>query len=418
MVVPAAQSRRGAAVPAAVGRADPGITAEAAASLSGWELRRTSHTLAELAEGALMTEDELGRFSSHVLVKAYAEEVFRDTEPPAVRAAAIGRLLQHYLHSVLNAQSELKAYRGMPPPPPPPDGVVAEQPGSMGEAHRWFDRHRDVLFEAVHVAAEGDHGVVPWRLALAMPQFLEAAGMFRDWEDVVRTALRAAREQGDAVGEAHLCRSLAGPRWYSGAYDEALDLLHTALRHYTEHGMRNEQGTVQNNLQTVYTSLGDHEVALEHARAAVALGRLHGERHIELGGYLGLGQSLSELQRFEEAVHASRQALAICLDIDQWAEEAMTRHMLAQGLAGMGRVDEAIEEYTTAVRLGDVAAPGPVQVAVHRDLSKLLLSTGDVAGARQAFDRAVELMGTFQDGGPERLRADLAQLAELLARHG
>ncbi|GII59553.1 SARP family transcriptional regulator [Planotetraspora thailandica] len=396
----------------------PGITAEAATSLSAWEPRRTREALMELAEAALVTEDDHGRFTSHVLVKAYAEELFRETEPPVERAAAVSRLLQHYLHSALNAQSELKSYfRISPPPPPPPDGVVAEQPGSMENAFSWFDCHRDLLLEAVRVAAEGDHGIAPWRLALAMPQYLESAGLFRDWEDVVRTALRAAREQGDAIGEAHLCRSLAGPRWYSGANDDALDLLQTALRHYTEHGMTKEQSAVRNNLQAVYTSLGDHEVALEHARQAVTLSRLSGERQTELNGLMRIGQSLAELKRFEEAVHASRQALDICRDLDQWTEEAWIRHMLAQSLAGMGRVDEAIEEYTAAVRLGAVLAQGPTQVYTLRDLSKLLLSTGDVAGARRAFDRAVELMGTFQDGGPELLRADLGQLAELLARH-
>lgn len=250
-----------------------------------------------------------------------------------------------------------------------------------------------------------------------MPQYLEKAGPFRDWEDVLRLALRAAREQGDGIGEAHLCRSLAGARWYSGANDDALDLLRTALRHYTEHGMTREQSAVRNNLQAVYTSLGDHEVALEHARQAVTLGRLSGERLIELNGLLGIGQSLAELERFEEAVHALREAIDVGRDIDQWTEEAVSRHLLAQSLAGMGRVDEAIEEYTAALRLGGVLAHGPMQVYSLRDLSKLLLSTGDVAGARRAFDRAVELMGTFQDGGPEFLRADLGQLAELLARH-
>ncbi|WP_239116459.1 AfsR/SARP family transcriptional regulator [Planotetraspora phitsanulokensis] len=396
----------------------PGITAEAATSLSAWEPRRTREALMELAEAALVTEDDHGRFTSHVLVKAYAEELFRETEPPAERAAAVSRLLQHYLHSALNAQSELKkSYVRSSPPPPPPDGVVAERQGSLENAYSWFDRHRDVLFEAVHVAAEGDHGVAPWRLALAMPQYLESAGLFRDWEDVVRLALRAAREQGDAIGEADLCRSLAGPRWYSGANDDALDLLRTALRHYTEHGMTKEQGAVLTNLQNIYDSLGDHEVALEHARQAVTLGRLSGERLTELNGLLGLGQSLAELKRFEEAVHALRQALDIGRDLDQWTEEAIGRHLLAQSLAGMGRVDEAIEEYTAAVRLAGVLAHGPIQVYSLRDLSKLLLSTGDVAGARRAFDRAVELMGTFQNGGPEFLQADLGQLAELLARH-
>ena len=59
----------------------PGITAEACASLSGRDLDRTRAELEELTESALVIEDDRGYFTSHVLVRAYAEELFRATEP-------------------------------------------------------------------------------------------------------------------------------------------------------------------------------------------------------------------------------------------------------------------------------------------------------------------------------------------------
>ena len=77
----------------------PGITADACVSLSGREPRSTRAALAELTEVALVTEDDTGRYSSHVLVKAYAEELLRAGESVMEREAAISRLLQHYLRS-------------------------------------------------------------------------------------------------------------------------------------------------------------------------------------------------------------------------------------------------------------------------------------------------------------------------------
>jgi hypothetical protein len=61
-------------------------------------------------------------------------------------------------------------------------------------------------------AAGLGYGIEPWQLALAVEPYLERTGYFHDWEDVVRTALRAARERQDRVGEAHMLRSLAAAR--------------------------------------------------------------------------------------------------------------------------------------------------------------------------------------------------------------
>src|SRR6185436_5808758 len=55
----------------------PGATAGACASLSTRSAGDTRAELAELTEVALVTEHEDGRFASHPLVRAYAEELFR-----------------------------------------------------------------------------------------------------------------------------------------------------------------------------------------------------------------------------------------------------------------------------------------------------------------------------------------------------
>ncbi|GAB3934181.1 hypothetical protein GCM10027614_06730 [Micromonospora vulcania] len=174
----------------------PGITVDACVSLSGQDPHRTRAELEELAEAALVAEGDNGCFTSHVLVKAYAEELFRATEPPAEQHAAVGRLLQHYLHSSLHAEVVLDGYRTPIALPPPLPGVVPERPASYPEALAWFAGQRDVLKEAVRVAADLGHGIVPWQLAITMQPYLEWFGLFQDWEDVMCLALRAARERG------------------------------------------------------------------------------------------------------------------------------------------------------------------------------------------------------------------------------
>jgi hypothetical protein len=121
-------------------------------------------------------------------------------------------MLQFYLHSSLLAQAVLGPDGPVLTLPPPPPGVVPERPASPEEALRWFATEHPILREAMRYAAGLGYGIEPWQLALAVEPYLERTGYFHDWEDVVRTALRAARERQDRVGEAHMLRSLAAAR--------------------------------------------------------------------------------------------------------------------------------------------------------------------------------------------------------------
>ncbi|OHV48677.1 transcriptional regulator, SARP family protein [Pseudofrankia sp. BMG5.36] len=412
----------------------PGITVEACVSLSGRDLRCARAALEELTEAALLTEDATGHFTSHVLVKAYAQELLLAAEPPAERRAALTRLLQHYLHSSSNAELLLEPHRTPIVPPPALPSVVAERPASYQEALDWFARHRDVLKEAVRVAAEAGYGIVPWHLAVTMQWYLEWYGFFQGWEDVMRLALRAAREQGDVIGEAHVLRSLAGARWYFGANEEALDLLRASLAAFAAHDMLPEQAMVQLNLCSVHTALGRHDLALAHIEKAVALSRGAGHRRAEIRSLDYHGRSLSRLGRHEEAVQVLQEALDLDAKMEEHQqEEGSIRVAVAQNLATMGRLDEAVDQLKLAFAIAARLSPGPgrataaaPQTAIPRiypmdfeairSLTELLISVGDVSGALEAFGRAREVLESLQDGGPDRMRAGLRALAEKLTQ--
>ncbi len=394
----------------------PGITAEACASMSGRDLRRTRESLEELEEAALVSESDHGRFSSHVLVKAYAEELFLATEPPAERREVVTRLLQHYLHSSSHAQLLLTPTFKIPPPPQPLPGVVAERPVSSPEAFDWFARHHDVLFEAVRTAADLGYGIIPWQLALTMPSYLETSGFFRDWEDITRLALSDARARADVIGEAHVVRSLAGARWFVGAPEHSLELLQTALRLYTEHEMPTEQTAVHVNLYAVHTSLGRDDLALKSSHDAILLSRLTGDRLAEIACLICGGRSLTRLGRHDESAEMLQQAFDICGVIENWSDEPYVRLAMAQNLVGMGRADEAVEQFTLADRAADNLSNGPIRLEAYQSLSELLISVGDPTGAQQALDKATEVLESFQDGGPDHMRFGLQQLAKKLSR--
>jgi DNA-binding SARP family transcriptional activator len=387
---------------------NPGLTAEACVSLSGRDPHDTRAALAELAEAALVNEGDGGWFSSHVLVRTYAEELLHATETPAEREAAVHRLLQHYLHSSFNAQVQLKPHRTPIAPPPPLSGVVAERPATYEEAIAWLADHRLTLAEAVRLG----HGIVPWQLALTTQQYLEWAGHFQDWEDIMRAALRAARSGGDVIGTAHALRSLAGARFNLGAYDESIALLGETLPIYVENGMVLEQGLVHSNLRSVHNAAGRHGLALEHAERAAELYRRAGDSQTEIVGLWGIGQALARLGRHAPSNDVLERALELSRQVGRLHVECEIRNDIAANLVALGRTVEAADHYRLAAATAAEIAPGRYHFKALTNLTELLLGQNDSAGAREAFLGARTVLRSMQGGGTEQMRATLATLAE------
>ncbi|GIF23630.1 SARP family transcriptional regulator [Paractinoplanes tereljensis] len=394
----------------------PGITLEACVSLAGQDAGRTRAELEELAEAALVAEDVSGCFTSHVLVRAYADELFRSVDPVAEQRAAVTRLLQYYLHSSYHAQVVLEPNRTPIAPGPAEPGVVPQRPASYREAIDWFADQREVLKEAVRVAADLGYGIVPWQLAITLQQYFEWFGHFQDWEDVMRFALRAAREGGDPVGEAHVLRSLAGARWFFGANEESLELLAAALRVFVERGMLLEQALTQINFHSAYTALGEHERALERAEIAVSLCHAVGNQKAEMRSLDCKGRSLTHLGQYERAAVELQHALDLNLAVGRRHEEAMIRVSIAHNLIELGRTADATAELRRAVEAARSVGQGPYHFEAFRSLSELLIETHDLPGAREAFDRASAVLQSFQGGGPRRMQAELRRLAARLSR--
>jgi DNA-binding SARP family transcriptional activator len=207
------------------------VSAEACAALAGEPTATAQDQLGELTEAALLVEDDQGRFTAHVLIRAYAAELFRSLDTESERREAISRMLQYYLYSSLRARAVLgldDMDGPVPVLPPPLPGVVPEHPGSLEEARRWFATEHPILREAIRWSADLGYGIEPWHLVVAVQPYLRMRGYFHDWEDVVRTALAAARKRGDWAGEARMLRGLAGARGAFGDHNQARDLLEAA----------------------------------------------------------------------------------------------------------------------------------------------------------------------------------------------
>lgn len=389
----------------------PGISAEACASLAGVPPLAARALLAELTDAALLDENDRRRFTSHVLVKAYARELFLAEESEADRNAAVTRLLQHYLHSSHHAMAALKPKGTLTAPPPASVGVVAERPDTFDAAVRWFDDNHEILHEAVRVAGERDTGVVAWQLALRMQSWLQRSGRFHDWQDVMRLSLRSARESGDRVGEAHALRSLGCARHFFGANEEALELLSEALTIFVERGLLLEQAVVHLNLHRTYGALGRHSCAVENSERAQALYRSVGVEDAEIWTSEARGRSLVLLGATDQGGRSLRTALALAEKAGRRTDEPEIRMSLARYLIETGRSAEAVEQLDQAVRAATATRNRidafQAQILIHDTRRSL----DDVVGAGRAWRNAHDTMRAMQNGGTPSMREAVRERA-------
>ncbi len=185
------------------------VSVEAAASLSGVPAGQARVLLAELTRAHLLTEHQPGRHASHDLLRAYAAEQAHAVEDEEARSAALGRYLDHYLHTAYVAATLIEPSFTPVELAPPRPGVVVGAFESAPDALSWFLAERGTLLAAVRLAAAEGFSTHTWRLAWTLTAFLLRRGLWSDQADDGSASLHSARRAGDAAGEAHALLRLA-----------------------------------------------------------------------------------------------------------------------------------------------------------------------------------------------------------------
>jgi DNA-binding SARP family transcriptional activator/tetratricopeptide (TPR) repeat protein len=183
------------------------ITVAAGASLLGVPPDEATRLIAELADTALLTEHQPGRYSFHDLIRAYAAELLQTTDTDTDCHEALARLLDHYLHSSYAAQVELEPHEEPIAPGQPPPGVTPER----------FSDHESAMLQEGR--ARKGLGIVRSKLG----QHDDAV------EDLMR-ALILLRQAGHRPQEAETLLALGDALAAQGRHDAAFDACQQASR--------------------------------------------------------------------------------------------------------------------------------------------------------------------------------------------
>jgi DNA-binding SARP family transcriptional activator len=394
----------------------PDISVPAAASLAAVEQPDARRLLRELARAHLITEHVPGRYAFHDLLRTYAAEQAHRTDSQDGRDAAVGRALDHYLHTA--ARAALLLVPAMEPvvlaalrP-----GAAPEEPADYRQARDWFEAEHQVLLATVTLVAGSGYDSHAWQLPWAMTPFQQDAGHWQEWATTQRTALAAATRLDDTAAQALSGRLLAMACTSLGDHDQARAGFASSLALYQRLGNRPGEAKVQQNLCVLAEVQGRYADALGHAEQALHLHQALGDKQGEAIAFNDVGWCHGLLGDWQQARSFCRQALTLCaVTGDRWLER-LAWDSVGYAEHHLGNLAEAAECYQRALSFSRETGDRLNEADTLTHLGDTRHAAGELAQAREAWQQAFVIFEHLQHPDADKVRAKLANTTERLPR--
>jgi tetratricopeptide (TPR) repeat protein len=385
----------------------PDTSVAAAASLADLPVERVPPLLAEIANANLIIEQVPGRYRFHDLLRTYAADLANTTDSAGDRRAAIGRVLDHYLHTAHVADRLLNPTRDPITPIPVRPGVVPEPLDDHGPALAWFTAEHPVLLAAQDQAAAEGFDAHVWQLAWTLDTFLDRQGHWHDWAACGQAALDAAHRMADEAGQAHAGRRLAYAHAQLGDYESAHTHFRQALDLYARTADDLGQALTHHGLAVAWEQQGHPTEALHHTQQALDLYRVVGHRRGQANALNSIGWCYGLLGEYEQALANCEQALALHQELGDRMGEAYTWDSLGYAYHHLGRYAEAIACYQHALDLHRDLGVRYDEADALTHLGDTHHAAGDPGAARDSWQRALTILTDLAHPDADQVRAKL-----------
>jgi DNA-binding SARP family transcriptional activator len=352
--------------------------------------------LDELEQAHLVTQHVPGRYRMHDLIKLYA------AEQPSSGEVALGRLVDHYLHTAYTAERVLYPARTDLKLPDAAAGTVVEAIQDATAAMAWFDAEEANLLALRQIVAER-----AWSLAWCMATYQVRRNKYADRLELWLAALPHAGKWN--VWELTLAhRSVADAYAHLGRHDEAMHHLRLALAAAEASGNPVMHGNVHYGMSAAYEERGDYESAVEHSTRALRLYQTGTNQTMIAQGHAAVAWHSALAERYDNAREHGERARELFIELNAVNSLACALDTLALVANKTGDHARAVELCREALELfrqdGDLAHVA--DVTLH--LGEALVATGDERAGRAALVQAREL---YVDQGRT---AEAERVAELL----
>ena len=394
------------------------IDAYAAAALDGNDLQATRRRLGELYDHNLLGEPARGRYRLHDLLREYAR-ARAAADDAADNQAAIGRLLDYYLHSAVAASRHIAWRISVADPPSLPHRPAwAPELRTEEEAIAWLRTERPSLHACIDFAAAHERRVHTIQIAAAMSDFLHGQGHWNEAIVLAQAALTAAQLTTDRASQAGALRNLGIAQGLAGDYLVAVMSQAQALSLFRDLGDRRGQAWALNQIGIVQRLTGDFRAATASQTQALRLFQDLGDHRGQAWALNNLGTVQLLTGDFPAATASQTQALRLYRDLGD-------RPGQAWALNNLGAVQQCTRDYpaatasqTEALRLFRDLGDRRGQAWALNQLGAVERLTGDYAAATASLTQALQLFRDLRDRhGQADASINLGELLSLSSAH-
>jgi DNA-binding SARP family transcriptional activator/tetratricopeptide (TPR) repeat protein/DNA-binding XRE family transcriptional regulator len=387
----------------------PDITTAAAASLAGIQVPAAREALAELTAASLLTEHAWGRFGFHDLLRACAADKARALDSAADRRAALGRVLDHYLHTAQAAAVLLYPVLEPITLPPAAAGVTPEHMKNADQALAWLDSEGEVLRAAVLAAAQQGFDDCAWRLAWAVAEFFDRKGHFDEQLVVAQAGLEAAVRTGNAAGQAATLRLLAHNSARRGDYEQAQARLTPCLELYRQLGDQGGEVRAHQTFSFIFERQGRYADAASHCEQALAICRTTGQQHGEAAALNNLAWNLALLGDLPRARRLCQQSLRLHRQLGS-PMDGLSWDTLGYIWSQAGRYGEAARCYERALVAFRQQGHRIYEADTLTHLGDARQAAGQHHQARLAWQQALSVLDDMNHPSAAQVREKLTRL--------
>ena len=362
------------------------IDAHAAAALFGLTLSSADRLLNRLCGAHLVEQPDAGRFQFHDLVRAFAAERVAVLAEPE-RRAALRRLLELAQHTADRADRHLapqRFRRELDSVPPQVVRPLADQ----GDALAWFRAEWPNLVALCRVASQHGYFEHCWQLAFSLRTFFFLAKLWDPWTETQMLALAAAESTKDAWAQAIALNNLGVACIDRGELAQADSYYERALRLFQEVDDPHGVSTALANSGWLAYYEGDFERARTNLSAALTFYRTSGSARNEGITLRGLALVETALGTYDVALVHAREALATFLRLGLDLDAAMSRNCLGWVHYRAGALNEAGIEYAEALSVSERCGSAYEAARAETGLGNAAAAGGDSDEARASWARA------------------------------
>lgn len=370
----------------------PDVGVPVVASLAARPVPAARRLLRALEHAHLVHQPQPGRYRMHDLTALYAAEQARAVLPADDRAAALERLVDHYVHTTIAADRMLRdrpAVLGLGAPGP---GCVPEVPRDIGAAMTWLATEHDILLEIQALAAaKGWHARV-WRLAQGLGIFHWRRGMFEENLVSSQRALAAAEALNEPEAIAITARNLGYDHLKLGHHAQAAGYLEQARLINEEHGFTEALAHTYGVLTHLAERGNDHRTAVGYALKSARLFRSLGKPDDEANALNAMGWHQVMLGEFDSAKELCTRALGMLGEgKGRGKEVCAVLHSLGYIAKKTGQYAEALWHLRRSIPLYEEIGDEFAEANAWEDIAEVHAAMSNTREAEHAWRTALTM---------------------------